>query len=140
MKLCIFGTAPRRGVGGCFPTDDEIYEEIRSWSAISTLTGIELVCGMAAGADECGYRWATGLSYAEAKRGVFPLNGTKVIEMPADWDRYGNGAGPIRNEQMAKECDLALGWWDGKSSGTANMATLCLSLGKPVRIVRWRKT
>lgn len=29
--------------------------------------------------------------------------GLKVIEFPADWDKYGRAAGPIRNEQMIDE-------------------------------------
>lgn len=44
---------------------------------------------------------------------------------PADWDRIGKKAGPVRNAEMAKYgADLCFGTWDGKSSGTANMISL----------------
>lgn len=40
---------------------------------------------------------------------------------PAEWDKYGRSAGPIRNEQMAKIADKVIVFWDGKSHGTKNM-------------------
>ncbi len=49
----------------------------------------EVVCGMARGADLAGLRWA--------KR-----NNISVVEMPADWDKYGKSAGYRRNVEMAE--------------------------------------
>lgn len=41
---------------------------------------------------------------------------------PADWERHGKSAGPIRNEHMASlGADLCLAFWDGRSRGTADM-------------------
>jgi len=40
---------------------------------------------------------------------------------PADWDKYGRAAGPIRNEQMAKDADVCFALWDGESRGTLDM-------------------
>ena len=40
---------------------------------------------------------------------------------PADWRRYGKKAGPIRNEEMAKEANICFALWDGESRGTLDM-------------------
>lgn len=38
---------------------------------------------------------------------------------PADWDQFGNAAGPIRNRQMAERgAEQGLAFWDGRSPGT----------------------
>jgi hypothetical protein len=73
---------------------------------------IEVVCGMAKGADLLGKKFAE-------------KNGLVVYPFPADWETYGNRAGPIRNAEMgafAKKHEGALlALWDGKSKGTKNM-------------------
>lgn len=51
---------------------------------------------------------------------------------PADWDKHGRAAGPIRNRQMAEWADAAVLVWDGHSRGTANMKQEMERLGKPV--------
>ena len=40
---------------------------------------------------------------------------------PADWDKHGNSAGPIRNRQMAEYADKLIAIWDGESKGTGHM-------------------
>ena len=49
----------------------------------------------------------------------------KVLEFPADWNKYGKGAGPIRNKQMLDEGkpDLIYAFFTSKifSKGTRNM-------------------
>lgn len=51
--------------------------------------------------------------------------GLKVISFPADWDRYGLAAGPIRNQKMLDEGkpDMVLAFHDDieKSTGTKDM-------------------
>ena len=51
--------------------------------------------------------------------------GIEVLEFKAEWDRYGKGAGPIRNQKMIDEGkpDLIVAFHDDitKSSGTADM-------------------
>lgn len=71
----------------------------------------EVVCGMAKGADSLGEDWA--------KRNKIPIK-----YFPADWDKYGRSAGPIRNGEMAKYGDALILLWDGKSSGSAGMKKL----------------
>lgn len=51
----------------------------------------------------------------------------QYVPFPADWDRLGKRAGPVRNEQMAQWASQGSGRgtlvavWDGKSRGTADM-------------------
>lgn len=80
---------------------------------INTIDPIEIVSGHAAGADMLGERFAKAYGY--------PL---KVF--PAEWDKYGKSAGPIRNEEMAKYASEAnrgilVAFPMGESPGTRNM-------------------
>lgn len=72
---------------------------------------VEIVCGMARGADLLGKR------YAEER-------GFKVIECPADWDTFGKSAGYIRNREMADMADALVAFHDGVSKGTQHMINL----------------
>lgn len=87
--------------------------------------GLELVCGMARGADLTAYT-------------LLSSHGYPVIEMPADWDRGGRGAGYKRNVDMARVADKLIAFWDGKSKGTQHMINIMNGLGKPVHVVRYR--
>lgn len=78
----------------------------------------EVVCGMAAGVDTLGSRWAIA-------------NNVPVKEMPANWSKHGKAAGPIRNREMAKYADAAVIIWDGKSRGSRNMINEMIRAGKP---------
>lgn len=73
------------------------------------LKAAEIVCGMAKGADLFGFKIA--------KEMKLPIK-----EFPANWNKYGNLAGPIRNSEMAKNADACILFPGGK--GTANMKTL----------------
>ena len=48
-------------------------------------------------------------------------NNIKVKEYPADWSNLGRSAGPLRNEEMAKDGHILIAFYNGKSTGTANM-------------------
>ena len=87
---------------------------------------VEIVCGMARGADLLGKRYA-------GERGF------RVAEFPADWDTHGKSAGFIRNRQMAEYADALIAFWDGKSRGTASMISLSRELTLPVKIHRYEK-
>ncbi len=84
---------------------------------------ITLICGMARGADMLGHRYAT-----EA--------GWPIEEYPADWDRYGKRAGPIRNGEMARAATHLIPFWDGQSRGTANMIARAQTEEVDVVVVR----
>lgn len=72
------------------------------------LDRLEIVCGMAPGADTLGKKFAE-------------KNSLKIHKFQADWKKLGRAAGPIRNRQMAEFADSLFAFWDGKSRGTKNM-------------------
>lgn len=49
-------------------------------------------------------------------RGHYPIR-----VFPAEWGKFGNRAGPIRNAQMADVADALILVWDGASRGSKNM-------------------
>lgn len=53
----------------------------------------------------------------------------EVVKFPADWARYGRGAGHIRNKEMADFAEALVAVWDGKSPGTKNMIANARKLG-----------
>lgn len=56
---------------------------------------------------------------------------------PADWKRYGNSAGYIRNEEMANTLpDLAMGYILEESNGSENMYSLCQRKDIPTKVRR----
>ena len=78
-----------------------------------------VVSGGARGVDTLGEFWAE-------------VKGYPVERFPADWEKHGRAAGPIRNEQMAEWADALIAVWDGKSSGTKHMIECMKKLNKPV--------
>lgn len=85
---------------------------------------IQIVCGMARGADKLGEQYAKERGY-------------KVIYMPADWDIDGRSAGFKRNIKMAEYADALVAFWDGKSSGTRHMIETAKSKGLDIRVKRY---
>jgi len=51
---------------------------------------------------------------------------------PADWDKHGKAAGPIRNAEMVKDGEALLVIWDGKSPGSKNVLNQAIAAGLPV--------
>ena len=82
---------------------------------------VEVVCGMAPGADMSGHRWAM-------------TRGVPVKEMGAEWERLGKRAGKIRNLAMAEYADRAIVFWDGDSNGSTNMHAWMSVLDKPSKV------
>lgn len=83
----------------------------------------EVVSGCQRGADKLGEAWAA-------------RNGLPVKRFPADWDSFGPGAGPIRNEAMAKYGDALIAIWDGISQGTRDMIDRAKQRGLIVYVYR----
>lgn len=79
--------------------------------------------GSCKGADALGERYAKEHGY-------------KTELYPADWARYGKGAGPKRNEEMAKNCDAVICFWDGQSRGTRSMIELAQKYNKELFVKR----
>jgi hypothetical protein len=72
------------------------------------------------GADALADEWAVG-------------NWAMILPFPADWERYGRAAGPMRNEWMIKrgKPDLVLAFPGGK--GTADMVRRAKKHNIPIK-------
>jgi predicted Rossmann fold nucleotide-binding protein DprA/Smf involved in DNA uptake len=82
----------------------------------------EVVSGTARGIDTVGEEWAEGCD-------------VPVKRFPADWNKHGKAAGPIRNRQMAEYADAAIVIHNG-SRGSLNMIEQMKKLNKPVYEVK----
>ena len=82
----------------------------------------EVVCGESSGPDIIGKEW--GLK-----------NNIPIISYPAQWDKYGRMAGPIRNREMGDYADFLIAFWDGKSQGTKDMFTYMQQIGKHGEVI-----
>lgn len=90
-----------------------------------------IISGGAKGADQLAERYA-------AARG-FPCR-----VFPAQWNKYGKGAGYRRNEEMhlflaSHASRGVVAFWDGQSRGTAHNFPLAGKYGSPVRVILPRK-
>ena len=85
---------------------------------------IEIVSGCANGADKLGERYANE-------------RGHQIKRFPADWDKYGKGAGYRRNAEMANYAGALIAFWDGLSRGTAHMINLAKEKGLKVLIITY---
>lgn len=83
-----------------------------------------IVSGHASGADSLGEKFATD-------------HNLPCELHPADWERHGKAAGPIRNEEMAEVADALIAFCDGQSKGTKSMIELAKSKGLQVAVVRF---
>jgi hypothetical protein len=84
---------------------------------------IEIVCGMARGADLLGKR------YAEEK-------GYRVKEFPADWDGLVKKAGWIRNKAMAEYSDSCVVFIKNESPGSKMMIELAKEYKLNLRVIK----
>jgi len=84
-----------------------------------------VISGKARGADKLGEQWAN-------------LVGAVVEPYPADWEKHGKAAGPIRNKQMLDEGkpDLVVVFPGGV--GSNHMATIAKKKGVEVIRPVWK--
>ena len=75
------------------------------------------------GADALGERYANE-------------NNFEVEYYPADWKKFGKGAGPKRNLEMVKNADYIICFWDGKSKGTKSLLEFAKKFNKIINIKR----
>lgn len=83
---------------------------------------ITIISGCAKGAD------TLGENYAEERK-------FNIEKYPANWDKYGRGAGFIRNEEMSKVAHACIAFFSSKneSNGTKDMVKRALEKGLLVR-------
>jgi hypothetical protein len=79
----------------------------------------EIVSGGAIGVDKEGEHFASHMDLP-------------IKRFLPDWDKYGKGAGPIRNKEMAQYGDVLLLIWNGDSHGSKSMEREMKKLNKPV--------
>jgi hypothetical protein len=82
----------------------------------------DIIHGGASGADMLAHQYAY-------------YNKIRIWHYPADWDKYGKGAGPIRNKQMLDEGkpDLIVAFIGPGSKGTRNMVDQAKKYGFRVK-------
>lgn len=78
-----------------------------------------VLCGEARGADTWGKAWANS-------------KGIPVVSYLPDWEKYGKAAGPIRNQEMAKNADALILIWSGVSRGSASMLRIAEKHNLPI--------
>jgi hypothetical protein len=105
---------------------DPSLDDIDRAVATLGLTVTEVVSGCARGADRSGELWAFARD--------IPLK-----RFPAQWELHGSKlAGKFRNREMAIYADAAIVFWDGMSSGAADMVCRMVARRKPVLVVPLR--
>src|SRR5208283_5742678 len=70
-----------------------------------SVADLEIVSGGAEGVDTEAFRWAN-------------THGVPTTVFPADWEQFGNAAGPKRNADIVKASDCGMVFWDGVSPGS----------------------
>ena len=85
---------------------------------------VVIVSGMAKGADSLGERYAKE-------------HNLLISYFPALWNQHGNRAGFIRNEEMAKNANACVCFWDGKSTGTKHMIDTAKEMNLGLRIINY---
>lgn len=119
MRILVTGSRTLDGADA-YRALDEILREIeaieRRWIGC-------VIHGGAAGVDALADRWARQKGVA---RWVFP----------ADWQRWGKRAGPLRNAEMIRrgKPHAVAAIWDGTSRGTDHMMRIADRKGIPVYV------
>jgi hypothetical protein len=111
-------------IAGTRTFDDKqfLFDKVGWWyGMLKSVPTILVFSGTAAGADTLGEAWAKYMGF-------------HIVRWPPDWDSHGVKAGPVRNCQMAKNADVLLAFWDGKSKGTKHMINEALRRGLEVHV------
>ena len=83
-----------------------------------------LVSGGAKGADQLAEL------YAKAYK-------VRIKIFDADWDTYGKKAGFLRNQDIVKEADIVIAFWNGKSKGTRHTIELAKENNKQLKVYNY---
>ena len=73
-----------------------------------------------------------------AEKAAKALNIPTLIFLP-DWNLHGRKAGFIRNEDIIKNADVVLAFWDGESKGTKNSIDIAKKLKKKCFVVLYKE-
>jgi hypothetical protein len=83
-----------------------------------------IVSGGARGADSLSERWAKE-------------NGVETLIFIPDWNKFGKRAGFLRNEDIIKNSDAVVAFWDGESRGTKSSIDLAKKYEKSCLVVKF---
>ncbi len=111
-------------IGGCrnFKNYDFFKKTLDCYLQAEKKNPITILSGHCSGVDQMAER------YAKEK-------GIKLMLFPAEWNKYGRAAGPIRNEEVVKLADTVIAFWDGQSKGTKNLISLAKQYNKILNII-----
>lgn len=115
MKLAIIG---------CRTFTNLSYAEAIAKPLIDLCNVDEIISGGAKGADY--------LAELIAKN-----YGIRMTVFKAEWKKYGRVAGFMRNVDIIDSCEVALVFWDGKSTGTRDSINKLAKAKKPFLLVRF---
>ncbi len=103
----------------CGGRDFDDYPTVARWLGSLHPRPSVIIHGAAKGADTLAAKWAV-------------MSDTPIMRFPADWQRDGKAAGPIRNARMLAEGkpDLVVAFPGGR--GTADMVAKARKAGVPV--------
>jgi len=123
MKLIIAGTRT-------FNFEHTEIAQFLGYFSIHPYSLTQVVSGGARGVDKSGEEFAN----------VYISDKPEHLKVfPAEWDKYGIRAGPIRNNKMAVYADALLLIWDGSSSGSQHMKNAMIEQKKPIYEIIIRK-
>lgn len=80
-----------------------------------------IVSGGANGVDTLAEKWAK-------------KHEIEFVCFPANWNKYGKKAGPMRNIDMINFSDKLISFWDGNSKGTLQAIEYCQKINKPYEV------
>lgn len=106
-------------------TDRQLLSEVLDSVGAQYAWDFVLIHGAARGADTMAAEWAESRDIP-------------VVSFPAQWEKYGRAAGPVRNEEMLKMgIDLVVAFHDDirKSRGTKHMVGIARRDGVPVKLI-----
>lgn len=113
MRLGIIGSRTFNDEAKLIHILDNIYNDVEITLVVS---------GHAAGADIMGERWAIA-------------NNIKTLIFIPDWNKYGKRAGFVRNEDIIRNCDEVIAFWDCVSRGTLSSIKLAKQYNVPSIII-----
>jgi hypothetical protein len=104
--------------------DDYVFleEQVNDILITEFILPTEFISGGAPGVDTLGEQYAK-------------KHGWSVKRFPADWNKYGRAAGPIRNRQMAEYGDILIAF-DAGGNGTKSMIQEMRKVRKKVFVVK----
>ena len=85
---------------------------------------LTIVSGGAEGADKLAERFAKEYNL-------------KTIILKPDWKKHGRSAGFVRNTDIWNNSTMGIGFWDGKSSGTAHSFKLAKKQNKQLIMINY---